>query len=845
MADSLDAVIQKNISLFIPRQFPVFFQLQAPVFVNFVKSYMQWCESVTPAANTTRLTPGTVSISSQMANVTANNVDLTMFNAGDQFAAWINSSSYDVFTVGNVVNTSFLSITGTLPTWSNNKTQISTVDQVANPTWTSRRVMELQDIDGTLDEYVVYFKNYLLADLNFSTNVDIRLLLKHTLDIYRSKGTEQAIKLLFQVIYGVSPKIYYPSTDLFRLSDGTWTQAAYMELSLSENNVALVGRQIFGVHSGAQAFVDRVVRKNIDGILTDCAYVSVIVGTFVTGEQVQFTGTDGLLDPLKLPTIIGSLTGVDIDINGVGAGFNIGDTVGISSGTGVGAVARVANTVAVTGTVTFDFIDGGYGYTDSNTGPILTISDNIITVNAVPSSNIWQTDYVYAGETMVQGSNSAVVVGATPTATIIENASALPAVGTRMYQFFDTNALCAQGMIQAVFSVGGSQEFSITHEYGVFRPGVNTYGEANVLIGNLASIVLELGIANATGTFNLDTNDVSFSKSGTTGSIISVSEGSGATATLLPDSQRIVKFETINVFSDSLTPYLNVAIGAATYGFPTSPTANLEATIETSMNIQSVNVGSLVTQFSTSPGSEYNFAPLVSIIGQTIYPYHYPDYIINLGNTLNQFITGELLTQETTGALAQVTGGNSFWVYARSFSINNRMTNGFTITGNVTQYSANAVTVQPNYDATPDGFNATVQTTISEEAGAITALQLKGSGFNFVDGQTVTISGTSQDGNVQSFQAFANVTTIGKSLGVYTSEGGFLSDTKKLYDGKYYQQYSYDIKSPVPQANYAPMLLSLAHPAGMAMYSTFETNSPMGVPSQILPAQVTIIVANT
>src|SRR6478752_907990 len=112
-----------------------------------------------------------------------------------------------------------------------------------NPLYLSRRLYDIKDIDYTLDEFLVYFKSKYLVDIEFDTKTNIRQVVKHALDLYRSKGTPRELNLLFQLVYGEDIDIYYPSEDIFKTSDGVWFVPTYIELTPSDINVDLYQKE--------------------------------------------------------------------------------------------------------------------------------------------------------------------------------------------------------------------------------------------------------------------------------------------------------------------------------------------------------------------------------------------------------------------------------------------------------------------------------------------------------------------------------------------------------------------------------------------------------------------------
>lgn len=58
------------------------------------------------------------------------------------------------------------------------------------------------------------------------------------------------------------------------------------------------------------------------------------------------------------------------------------------------------------------------------------------------------------------------------------------------------------------------------------------------------------------------------------------------------------------------------------------------------------------------------------------------------------------------------------------------------------------------------------------------------------------------------------------SKGNFTTNDGFLSDNIYLQDSFYYQQYSYDVKTTIPEQEWLTLFKILMHPAGFIVFST-------------------------
>ena len=64
-----------------------------------------------------------------------------------------------------------------------------------------RDIPKLKDIDTTLTTFLVYYKKKYLADLPLDTALDIRFIIKHIQDMYKRKGTQESLELLFRLFF--------------------------------------------------------------------------------------------------------------------------------------------------------------------------------------------------------------------------------------------------------------------------------------------------------------------------------------------------------------------------------------------------------------------------------------------------------------------------------------------------------------------------------------------------------------------------------------------------------------------------------------------------------------------
>jgi hypothetical protein len=235
----------------------------------------------------------------------------------------------------------------------------------------SRDLFSTRDIDLTADNFVKYFTTKYLASIPSDIAADKRFLTKHILDLYRSKGSTEGIRLLFRLLYNEEITIYKPSVDIIKASDGIWVQKQYIEVDDDFYKNRLFDQKfITGTRSGASAFVDSYQRLYIQDRVISVFYLTNITGTFEVGEQVYYDIT-AISDA---PYVLGSP--VAINILGGTVEQPVGDILVAPEESGrVGLKAAVSDTVDIsTGYIDFKLITGGNGYTTNTQFTITKIN---------------------------------------------------------------------------------------------------------------------------------------------------------------------------------------------------------------------------------------------------------------------------------------------------------------------------------------------------------------------------------------------------------------------------------------------------------------------------------------
>tara|TARA_Y100001973_G_scaffold105795_1_gene180339 strand:+ start:365 stop:3931 length:3567 start_codon:yes stop_codon:yes gene_type:complete len=245
-------------------------------------------------------------------------------------------------------------------------------DFVSHNSKSNDEMLDGVDLDKSVDEFVSKFKETYLADFPFVTSTDKRFMIRHIMDYYRAKGSVESTKLILRLLFNEESSVYFPSSDIFKLSDSEWVEPTYIEVEKKESNSNLIDKEISGSRSGAKGIVEGVVTKRINGRYIDVLYLSNLRGAFLFGEKVT---ADGELR--GAPTVTGSLT--DIQVRNGGRNNRVGD-IFEAVGAGRQGKVRVAAVENGTGRVDFNLLEGGSGYTTTDRTNIY-ISDGVLTID--------------------------------------------------------------------------------------------------------------------------------------------------------------------------------------------------------------------------------------------------------------------------------------------------------------------------------------------------------------------------------------------------------------------------------------------------------------------------------
>lgn len=583
--------IEKRITPLIESQFPSFYQEEGENFIAFVKAYYEWMEN---AGTYTTYSGSTV----------------TQYIAPNNHIIEVSTTQ--------LANAEYMaSIASYIP-----------IDE--SPLYHARRLPDYRDIDTTTDDFIVHFKEKYLKNIQFDTATNKKLLVKNSLDLYRSKGTEQSIDLFFKLVYGTSAEVQYPAEKLFRLSDGVYERPEYLEIGYSIYNIDYVGKEVIGQLSGAKAFVEKYIRRRAGKGYVNLLYISGRQGEFRNGEVIGLNvNNQPVFDISKRTKLVGSVKRVTVQTRG--RDFAVGDIVKfVNSDRGIGGLARVEAINSQSGLVDFIFEDGGYGYT--------------LNAESIVSEKVLNLDYVIADYTSEQyyklferGIQPVINIGYS---AITSNVG----VGNTVYRYSNTGQIAGVGRILEVSpSTNTTGYISVSHTSGVFTP--NVANEVYATSGNTITFIADtiedksmsgkfmntptdynVTITAPSATFNvgdvvMQVNNQAAIGTATIANVVVVEDGTVLTVTnargVFKNSKRMADWDykagtgtittsnTSNVVTGTSTSFSNNYLNATLYDDGNVAIGNVSSVVNSTSLTLSTNASVSVTDNTHSYGLTY------------------------------------------------------------------------------------------------------------------------------------------------------------------------------------------------------------------------------------------------
>jgi hypothetical protein len=495
------------------------------------------------------------------------------------------------------------------------------LSQTGNALYNSRNLQNYGDIDLTQNAFISHFKNEYMDNLPANVVADQRLLIKHIIDLYRSKGSKRGYELLFRILFNEDISFYLPGEHLFKPSDNQWTQQAYIEVGNSPYLANLVGTAIYSSSTLATALVEDYNVVTINNKVINVLTISNVNGVFRYGEFV-LSKEISALNLNNAPEIVGSLSA--ISINNGGAFFNVGDIVNVS-GSGSGGIARVAAIQNQSGKVIFALKNGGFGFTvnaqvtvsgGGGAGATFSVgslvNETIMLVNLDIANNYYNTqlDIDSEGFTLtISNTSASFQVGEVVT-------SSANGIGLD-FAYISGNNL-SNGEILSNTSLGINNLKVIEIDNPSY---VNLTGPESAL--NNANLIGGIFLSGATSGDIIYVNSVipkvQYNANGyvvlANSTSITIDDGLGY---FLPTSN-------LHGTNSGANAYINITKRNTNWSFPVGINTNLDTAIDNVLTYETLVIGTIASLKGENPGALYGSNPSVSILEPLIYQLQLPD----------------------------------------------------------------------------------------------------------------------------------------------------------------------------------------------------------------------------
>jgi len=733
-----------------------------------------------------------------------------------------------------------------------NRTKATVNRFTKNPLFESRSLLDQIDIDGSTTSFLSDFLKKILLNIPENSSVDRKLLAKHIVDVYRSRGIESSYQYLFKSVYGVlDTDVIYPKEQIIKSSSGTWEQLDRIRLSSEDPIEYFEGRKITGTQSNSTAIVNRVFRFAAGSFIVTEISLRERSGNFVIGETVYTNEVDDTRGFGKIQGLVS-----EIEIVNPGTNYAVGDTLTITGGGGIEASAKV--TEVSDGTLSdFYIFDGGDGYTLSDTVSV----NNFGTRGSGFAGRIVDIDYNFT-HSFVDSYiiNYAHIFLNDSDYGFKKEEEIIIDKDSRLIDAFKFVRLNAGTISEIKTVVVGTGYLELPQMTSVNEQTSEIYGSTSLRILNFEKDPdLVASTSTITGNFipSEKITTLDGKKIGTFyGTVKDIDDF---------DNPYRARYSPIKYFGAYGKGVNDLTINCVSYPSTDKPVVyDVQITsggnftdnkFKFRRNINSIN-------FSTS--SEYNPTEFTITGGDQLLEFDTVSITrdLTLATVKTSFNHGMETGQKVniTGASPEDYNGEHtiVGVTDKSFTYSVSDTLTTPATGSIKYNEGIYVKFGLQFDhdltdrylfSTIDFKNKDVIKGFSSSAKAVIAFTGSASSFGGSLGKNAILGiepGVSETGSIKKIvitnpgvgftstptatlddvgsgdaQFKVKIGAISKDDGRYIKENGFLSDSKKIIDSDYYQDFSYSIKNEKQLNEYSELINKLLHPSGLKLFGEF------------------------
>lgn len=139
-----------------------------------------------------------------------------------------------------------------------------------NPFYAPLIQEDYKDIDRTPEMFVKFFRSQYLKDFPESLTLDkqtgtplnVKTLIKNINDFYSSKGNENSIKFLLNILYDSYSEVYYPRVDIFKASESLWIKPKSIKFNYTDSKLFSIKNKELVLKKGEfvlwKAFIENI-----------------------------------------------------------------------------------------------------------------------------------------------------------------------------------------------------------------------------------------------------------------------------------------------------------------------------------------------------------------------------------------------------------------------------------------------------------------------------------------------------------------------------------------------------------------------------------------------------------
>jgi hypothetical protein len=680
------------------------------------------------------------------------------------------------------------------------------VSYTANPVQNVMQLLDYMDVDQTIDAFFTQFKKAFMRTIpdSLATGINKRNLLKNIKDLYRAKGTKKGHQLFFRILLNEDADLYYPTKDMLRVSDGTWSDDTIIRVYATNSTIRMedssdsAGEIFLLMEDGSQI----ILEDNVNG--TDD--LRKLVGQTITQNAV-----------------------VDFSILSGGAYFNQGFSIINKATAVVDSIFQyqlsgetITEFVLNPGSVDGTFVSGHTISGADNTNEDLTIraKSNSIVASADTGAATYQTGQYYSTTDSVTvvsdtGNDASVAIEAV-TAGSIENII-VDAAGTG-YEIGE----------QLVINNSNTNGTGLAGEISIVNGGI--IPENGTLTGEFR-VTLEDGTTGAPGEILLEESTFTYDTDSGVFNIGETITGGTSSATGV----------VINVQLDTKTVVYKAGTGSFTLG-ETITGATSAKTVRILTNTVDNHVANeedrgmestdrFILEGETTRGDIYDGSVIVqeratgsrdiTDVRVTSLGYGYTS-LPTITITTVQGTNGSVKAKGTgVGDVASINIINQGAHYTDQESLLFDTTSNF-----LTTLISGTFTLDETVTGLASGATARFKSQ-DDTTGIIKMDQLSATPFQA--NEVIRGNSSTKTALVNSYTKTnipGKVGAVVDRSGKFINEDGFISDSsKRIQDSYYYQDYSYVVKTATSITSWRDDLLSTVHPGGWAVFGQVDIAS--------------------